>query len=326
MEPKKLLILRILKILTDYSDADHKLTQQDIIERLYKDYAIECERKAVGRNIAYLKEAGYVIEGDKNGVYLDERLFEISELRMLIDSVLSSRYIDKKHSEDLIKKLLDLGGKYFKDSTHHLYFNKSWTKSDNTTVFLNIEILNEAIDKGLQVSFVYNRYNEKKALVPTSETPFLVNPYQLLLHNQRYYLVCNPDGRDDIWYLRLDRMTEPTLTQTDSKPLKAVTGCENGLKLSQIDERLPYMFGGKMEKITLSCDKSIINDLIDWFGKDVIIKDGQDGKITVELQSNAEGMLYWALQYGNYVEILSPNRLRENVKQSIIKMYNTYNC
>ena len=115
-EPKKLLLLRILELLTYRTDCDHKLKQSEIVRLLKSVYGIECERKAVARNIELLQNANYDIVSDRTGSYLSERKFEIVELRLLIDSVLVSRHICAKHTTDLIKKLLKEGGKHFKSS------------------------------------------------------------------------------------------------------------------------------------------------------------------------------------------------------------------
>ena len=95
LEPKKLALLRILQILEKHSDENHPLTQEDIARYLSKDYGIEIERKAIGRNITLLKEAGIEIEFiNKTGSYLS-RKFEDSELRLLIDGIRFSKYIKK---------------------------------------------------------------------------------------------------------------------------------------------------------------------------------------------------------------------------------------
>ena len=57
-EPKKLALIRIMQILERESDVDHPLKQEDIARILQRDYGIELERKAVGRNLALLEEAG----------------------------------------------------------------------------------------------------------------------------------------------------------------------------------------------------------------------------------------------------------------------------
>lgn len=176
-EPKKLLILRILDILTEYSDCEHKLRQNDIISLLRRQYGIECERKAVARNIEFLEQAGYDIVSDGAGVYLAGRKFEAGELRFLIDAVLANRNICKLHTKELIKKLTEEGGKYFKNYARHVVNLDDWQKDENRDFFYNVELLCEAIDKGVKVRFFYNGYGEDKKLHRRRDKAALVNAY-----------------------------------------------------------------------------------------------------------------------------------------------------
>ena len=70
---------------------------------------------------------------------------------MLIDAVLSSKYIHAKHSTDLINKLCSLSNKYFKSNIKNVYSINEWNKSDNFSLFYNIDIIDEAIDKNIQI-------------------------------------------------------------------------------------------------------------------------------------------------------------------------------
>ena len=108
MEPKKLALIRVLEILQKYSDEKHPLTQDDILSRLNREYGIVLERKAVGRNLSLLREAGYEIVSTGAGCYLSEREFEDSELQLLIDGVLASKHINPTHSKELIEKFQHL--------------------------------------------------------------------------------------------------------------------------------------------------------------------------------------------------------------------------
>ena len=94
LEAKKTLIVRLYQVLYEYSDAEHPLTQSEIIDLLDKNYGVEAERKAIGRNVSCLMEMGVDIVNTRKGCYLAERPFENSELRILIDSVLCSRHIN----------------------------------------------------------------------------------------------------------------------------------------------------------------------------------------------------------------------------------------
>jgi len=130
MENKPTLIFRIYQILNEYSDIDHPLTQKEIIDLLNRDYGMSCERQAVSRNFSYLRECGVDIYSDRKGSYLETREFEPSELRLLIDSVLGSRHINPKHSKDLIKKLVGMGGKNFEARINNIHTVGDWNKTE----------------------------------------------------------------------------------------------------------------------------------------------------------------------------------------------------
>ena len=115
-----------------------------------------------------LEEAGYEIESTRDGSYLVEREFEDSELRMLIDGVLSSRYIAARHSKDLIEKLCGMSNKYFRAHVKNIYSVSEWTRTDNQALFYNIELIDDAIMRGKQIQFDYNKYGLDKKLHKSS--------------------------------------------------------------------------------------------------------------------------------------------------------------
>ena len=135
LEPKKLALIRIWQIFHHYSDCNHPLTQDDISRYLEKEYGISIERKAISRNISLLKEAGIEIETQKAGSYLAQRDFEDSELRLLIDGILSSRHITAKHTKDLIERPCSLSNRYFRSHIRNIYSVDEWSKTDNQALF-----------------------------------------------------------------------------------------------------------------------------------------------------------------------------------------------
>ena len=155
-ESKKLALTRIKEIFETYSDFEHPLTQNDIAEHLDHDYGINIDRKTIGRNISLLKETGIEIESDHRGSYLGSRLFEDSELRMLIDGILCSKYITAKHSEDLIKRICGLSNIYFRSHIKNIFSVTDRCKTENPSLFYNIEVIDDAIEKNRQITFDYN--------------------------------------------------------------------------------------------------------------------------------------------------------------------------
>ena len=313
-EPKKLALLRILQILEYYSDADHQLKQEDIAKRLSSDYGIDIERKAIGRNLSLLKEAGIEIESTRNGCYLAERTFEDSELRLLIDGVLSSKHITAKHSKQLIEKLCSMSNKYFKNHVKNVYSVNDWSKSENVALFYNIEIVDEAIEKGKQIKFDYNKYGADKVLHKSAT--HIASPYQLILHNQRYYLMALNEKWKNLGYYRVDHITNMELTDAPLTPIRSVPGYESGINYKAFNSSLPYMFTDKIETITFLAGDWVIDQVVDWFGFDSKIeKVGDKFKVTVRVSPNA--MEYWAMQYLNAVEIIEPLHLRERIKKNV---------
>ena len=324
-EPKKLAILRIWQILQKHSDYDHPLTQEDIIKYLEKDYGIEMERKAVGKNIADLRDAGIDIGSRRAGSYIDSREFEDSELKLLIDGVLQSKHITAKHSKDLIEKLCGLSNKYFRSHVKNVYSVNDWSKTENQALFYNIDVVDEAIETGKQVQYDYNKYGVDAKLHKSSFQR--VSPYQLILHNQRYYLMGYSDYWGNMTFHRMDRISNMRIYEKPATPITSVKGYENGLDFKQIASTMPYMYTDTPERIEFIADEWIVDQIVDWFGKDIrmsVLPDN-DKKVKVELVASPNAMEHWALQYLNYVEVIKPESLRERIKTALEKARGVYN-
>lgn len=241
-EPKKLALIRIWQILKDYSDFDHPLTQEDIAVKLQNEYGIILERKAISRNISLLKEAGIDIESRRAGSYLECRDFEDSELHMLIDGVLSSKYITAKHSKDIINRLCGLSNKYFRSNVKHIHSVNDWYKTDNQALFYNIELIDTAIEEGKQVHYDYNKYGTDKKLHKSSHQ--YVTPYLMVLHNQRYYLMAYSEYWGNMVFHRLDRITNMIVVDKKATPIRNVPGYECGINYKELSSTMPYMLIG----------------------------------------------------------------------------------
>lgn len=316
LEPKKMALIRILQILQTHSDCDHPLRQEDIACYLEKDYGITIERKAIGRNLSLLKEAGFDIASDSNGSYLVSREFEDGELRLLIDGVLCSKHITASHSSDLIRRLCGLSNRFFRSHVKNIYSVNDWSKTDNQALFYNIELVDEAIEQGKQVHYDYNKYGIDKKLHKSSYQR--VTPYQLILHNQRYYLMGYNGYWGNMTFHRLDRITDMQISSKPAVELRTIPGYEGGIDYRKLASTMPYMYTDTPERITFLADTEIIDHIIDWFGFDVRFETTDDDKtVKVTLTASPMAMQHWAMQYAEYVEILSPKSLRENVLKTL---------
>ena len=326
LEPKKLALLRIWQILRQHSDYDHPLKQEDIINYLDKEYGIQMERKAVGKNIADLRDAGIEIGSCRAGSYIDSREFEDSELRLLIDGVLQSKHITAKHSKDLIERLCGLSNKYFRSHVKNVYSVNDWSKTENQAIFYNIDVIDEAIATGKQVQYDYNKYGIDAKLHKSSFQR--VSPYQLILHNQRYYLMGYSSYWGNMTFHRLDRITNMRVYDKPATPITSVKGYENGIDFKQIASTMPYMYTDTPERIEFIADEYIVDQIFDWFGTDIRMSKlpDDDKKVKVELVASPNAMEHWALQYLNYVEVTKPESLREKIKEEEDERFPPFFC
>lgn len=332
INPKKMIIVNILDILKKYSGEDHRLSQKDIVDLLYNQYGMVVNRKSVKRNLMNLVEAGYnlsyteTVRVNKNGeeeiIYTDwylERDFTDAELRLLVDSILFSKHIPTKQCKSLIEKIEGLSNMYFKSKVKHIC-NLPAETPRNPELFYTIEVLDEAIEKGLQVSFNYSDYGvDKKPHMRRRANgeirEYIINPYQMAATNGRYYLICNYDSYDEIGHYRIDQIHNIKLLNTPVKSMRKVKGMEHGIDLPKHMAEHIYMYSGPSERITFLAPPSMAGEILNWFGSDTRFFDITDKEMTVQVVANLESMKYWILQYSAYVRVTSPKSLVDNVKK-----------
>ena len=321
---KKMLNMLILEILKEYSDQEHRLTQQEIIRLLKSNYDMDCDRRSVKNNVMCLKELGYEISME-DGYYLLEREFDDAELRMLIDSVLFSKNLTQKQAKTLIEKLKGMGNRYFSAKVNHVSNLPELHHGDNKQLMYVLDTINEAISQHKKISFVYNKYGSDFKLHPKREEKYVVNPYQMVANNGFYYLIGNYDKYDDISHYRLDKMTCVEMLTEKVKPQNQVTGLEQGLNLPKHMAEHIYMFSGESVAINMLVDETIISELVDWFGNDFyVIEKRRNNQVLVRLKCNEQAFFYWALQYGPYVEVLEPVSLRSKIAEAVSEMNEKY--
>lgn len=320
---KKMLNMLILDVLKEYSDEEHRLSQQEIIRILKREYGMDCDRRSVKNNVEYLKELGYDISMEK-GYYLAEREFEASELRLLIDAVLFSKGISNRQAKDLIGKLKKQSNRYFEPKVAHICNLPEIHTVDNKQLMYVIDVINDAIEKKKKISFIYNDYGTDFKLHPRREREYIVNPYQMVANNGRYYLIANYDKFDDVTHYRVDRITDVQIMDSNRKSMKKVKGLEKGFNLPKHMTEHMYMFGGDSVRILMKAEKGLINDLVDWFGKDFRILSEEGKWYTISVSSNENAMFLWAMQYSTHVEILEPKRLRVKIGETAREMAEKY--
>lgn len=338
-QPKKLLIMNILDILRKYTDENHRLSQNDILEILEKEYEMKSDRKSIKRNLMNLIEFGYDIEYSESlrmiknrdgkeeesyilsDFYLNHE-FTDSELRLLVDSVMFSHHIPYAQSRELIKKLKGLSNVYFNSRVKHMAKMPS-DKTDNQQVFYNIEMLDEAISKGCKVKFHYTEYHtdkkqHKRRRPDGSVREYIISPYQMAAKEGKYYLICNYDKYDEIGNYRIDRICDIELLDEPVTPFEKLRG-SNGQRfdLEGYMKKHIYMFASDDVHTVFRIEKFLISDVIDMFSRDVSFSEETETHVTVTAKVNEMAMEQFARSFAPFVTVLFPKILAEHVKHNL---------
>ena len=339
--PKKMMNMYIFDILKRNTDIDHAITQKEIQQRLESDYDMVVDRKAVKANLEdFINDGTYDIycetktrlmpnaktgELEKSEVctgFYYESKFTDSELRLLMDSVLFSKSIPSANKSEILDKLKDLSNKYFKFSAANIQSYESADREMNKELFYTIEILDEAINNGLQVKFLYDEYGADKKLhhrlnEDGEVREYIINPYYMVATGGKYYLICNYDKYDNIAHYRLDRISNIEILDTPRKAKNQVEGLV-GLDIARYMNEHIYMFHGKSVKAKFEAPKYLISDILDYFKADVNFKELENDQVLATVKVNETDMQLWARQYCGQIKMIEPQSLAEACKQDIL--------
>ena len=331
-QPKKLLILNILDILWKDSDQDHRLTQREIGEILRTRYGMAADRKAIKRNLMDLVEFGFDIEyrevprggageEEENTILTDfylVRPFTEGELRLLIDGLLFSRHLPHRQCRELVEKLEGLSSRYFRSRVRHIT-RMPGEQEDNQQLFLNIELLDEAIEKRQKAAFHYLEYGtDKKVHYRTrsdgSVREYVVSPYQMAARDGNYYLVCRREGYGGLANYRLDRICDLKVLEETAQPFTSPE--ESGgqpLDLAAYMREHIYMYAGGSCRAKLWVSRPLISSVIDLFGKDVVFSQEDAEGVVVSVYANEMSIEQFAKSYAPNTAVLEPPELRKKV-------------
>jgi len=320
----KKITLCILDILKKYSDEDHPLTSTGIIEKL-RQSGIEIERKTVYRNLTVLEECGYSICRTGKGVFLEEREFELPEVRLLMDAVQSAYFITGKKTRQLLDKLGSLCSEHEFKALKKQIFIDYRPKCTNEEIYYSIDIINRAIIENMQITFQYLQYDANKNLIPRYDGKiYQVSPYALVWVNNMYYLLANMDKYDNLSHFRVDRIKSASSSQIKRRPVNEIEGMGRGFDPAEYIRGRFAMFSGPETRIQLKFNSELKDIIFERFGTDALVSSDANG-MTVTANVLVDNAFYsWVFMLGDRVEIVSPDHIRQEMANKAKEIYNKY--
>ena len=315
----KMRMLRILELLRNETDERHPISTAEIERTLRERWGLEAYRITIQKDIAALCAAGYEIEtirSTQNKYYMSARLFELPELKLLVDAVESSKFITEKKSRVLTEKLTSLASQNEAGQLRRNISIADRIKAGNEQIYYIMDALNDAINRKRKVRFLYFEYDgRKRRRLKNDGEPYVLSPYTLTWNGDFYYVVGWSDKHGKVATFRVDRIHEvPTVL-----PDKAVPRPKQ-YSIGDFAEKAFQLFDSKHARVELLCEDAMMSTVLDHFGEKVKTRkvDEEHFSFTAEV-SVSPTFFAWLFTFGGRIKILGPQSVKDAYAEQIRK-------
>ena len=324
-ENQKLKLLYLAQILSRETDDSHGLTQEELIERL-SAHQVNVERKTMYTDLQALKDYGYdiICERRERNVYyhIGDRDFQLPELKLLVDSVQSAKFISVNKSRDLIKKLEGLVSKHDATHLHRQVLISGRVKSMNESIYYTVDQLHEAIGSNRQVRFQYFNWNVKKEPELRHDGAwYQVSPWSLLWDDEYYYLVGYDSADEKIKHYRVDKMLKLSVTEERREGRDAIQDFDT----ASYSKSIFGMFGGEERTVTIEGENTMVGTILDRFGRDITVSPLGEDRFTAQVTVvPSRHFLGWIFALGAGVRITAPEDVVQQMREEAKRLTEQY--
>ncbi|MBP0969219.1 MAG: WYL domain-containing transcriptional regulator [Oscillospiraceae bacterium] len=317
-------LLYVLRLLNEKSDSIHPVSTEEIIEYL-GEQGYSADRRTVYDDIRALSAFGYDItqlKGRYFGYYLASREFGSAELKLLVDSVQSSRFITVRKTNELIKKIESLASSYEGKDLQRQVYVTGRVKSMNESVFNNVDRISSAINSSVSIRFKYFDYDTSvKKVYHQGGKPYSVSPYALIWDNENYYLLGYDEDAGIMKHFRVDKME--SIVSTDSE--------RKGADLFREEDLSGYsvmhfgMYHGDQKRVRIRFRNRLAGQVIDRFGKEISMIPDSDGWFNIDVRVAVSPVFFsWVFSFGDGAEIIGPADVREDAYEYLKTLISQY--
>lgn len=322
---KMFYLAKILRERTDDMDDDHALTEPQLEEALL-EYDVEAGRKSIYDDINSLNEfaiqtgAEFEImsrrKGPRTYYYWSGRDFEMPELKLLADAIQASKFISKKKTQELIKKLEKQVSHYEAGQLQRDVYVFGRAKGANEGIYYAIDSIHAAMHSDRKVQYKYFRWGvDGKPVFGHNGAFYKVSPWGLIWDDENYYMIGYDSDAGEIRYYRVDKMQNVSVLEDEAR--------EGSDVFKKIDKavytnRRFRMFDGEEKTVKLLCENWTSNVVIDQFGKNVSMRKYDEEHFTVNVDVAVSNQFYgWIVGIGGGIRILEPQDVREEMEKKL---------
>jgi predicted DNA-binding transcriptional regulator YafY len=322
---QKLKMLYLKKIFEEETDDKHSLTLQNIIDRL-NSYGVNADRKTLYQDFKELKRFGLDIialqEGRTWTYHIGSRLFELPEVKLLVDSVQASKFINDHKSQMLISKLERLVSKKEAEQLSRQVYIFGRSKTSNKKTYYTIDRIYEALNTNRQISFHYFQWNIKKEMEKRRDgASYTVSPWCLIWDDENYYLVGYDAPVKKLKHYRVDKMLDIEVLDKQrlgreeyrKYDIPTYTQCHFG------------MYDGEIEDVTIEVENDLVGILIDRFGKKIILTPTDENHVATTVKVAVSPQFFgWIMALGSGVRITSPQQVVSQMRKEAERLLKQY--
>ena len=317
----KLLLLQ--RFLEENTDAEHPATMEQILSWLEANAEVS-NRKTVYEDLAWLRDQGLDIQsvrmGRGMGYYIGSRAFALSELKLLVDAVQSSKFITESKSMSLIGRIEKLGSVHQARQLRHQVWVRGRIKTMNESIFANVDRISAAIESNKQITFRYFTWNVRRERIFRRDgARYEASPWALLLDNENYYLLAWEGGT--MKHFRVDKMLEIRVAE---KPRDGKDAFD-ALNMAAYTDSHFGMFSGEIDRVKLCFQNSLAGVAIDQFGSDAMLIPYDEEHFTVTIRTAVNVQFFaWLLGLGDGVRILEPQSAIDAMREHLDSVRRLY--
>ena len=314
---QKIKLLKLMEILQRETDSEHPMRTSEFCERL-RSMNITCDPRTLGRDMRFLNDRGYEIlyvqAGHEKAYYIEDRSFQLPELRILVDAVQAASFITEKKTAELTDKIAALAGTNRAEVMKRELVRFNTNKHTNESVFYSIDALSEAILARKKVSFRYFDLDENALRVYRKNGErYTAEPLSLVFNEDNYYLLCYSEKYDHMFNFRVDRMSD-VRAEEESISQKAQRRLEK-LDAAAFTEQSFKMYHGEEKAVTLRFGRKLAGVVFDKFGEDTKMRPcGEteaEAMVLVQLSPTFYG---WLCQFGGDMRIERPESVKKEFR------------
>jgi predicted DNA-binding transcriptional regulator YafY len=189
----------------------------------------------------------------------------------------------------------------------------------NETIYYNVDAIQDAIAQNRQITFRYFDWGIDGKRHFRDKT-YEASPYGLCQDNENCYLLAH-SPRHGVTSYRVDRMQEIKLLDADRIPCPELTG----KALTEHANRLFQMYSGEESEVKLRFHKSLVNVVIDRFGRDILlIPDGEEHFVFTVRVAVSPMFLSWIIGFDRKAKVLHPKSVVEACKTMCLEALAQY--